>query len=81
MALKMYIKMHKTVLAICSLFMGFVLVTKKKGKLFVDVYEAGPRMIPVHKICSAQLLESACNVSKASCLQYVIKISTHLVHN
>ncbi|XP_021931783.1 uncharacterized protein LOC110835652 isoform X3 [Zootermopsis nevadensis] len=61
LALKMHIRMHQKVLAMCSLFMGFVLVKKKKEKLYVDVYKTGPRMVQVEKKVSAQLPESACN--------------------
>lgn len=65
----------------CSLFMGFVLVKKKKEKLYVDVYKTGPRMVQVEKKVSAQLPESACNVSKASVQECAFKRSTHLLCN
>jgi hypothetical protein len=60
--------MHQEVLAISALFMGFVLVKKKHGKLFVDVYKCGPRMIPAEKRFSTQLPESSYGVSEASVL-------------
>jgi hypothetical protein len=62
----MHFRMHQEVLAISTLFMGFVLVKKKHGKLFIDVYKSGPRMIPAEKRFSVQLLESSCGVSEAS---------------
>lgn len=60
--------MNQKILAMCTLFMGFVLVKKKKGKLYVDVYKTDPKMVRVEKKFSAQLPESACNVSKAPVL-------------
>jgi hypothetical protein len=74
MSLKMHIKMHQEVLAMCTLFMGFVLVKKKHGKLFIDVYKTGPRMIPAEKRFSAQLPESSYGVSDVSVLQEVVHI-------
>jgi hypothetical protein len=72
----MHIRMHQEVLAICTLFMGFVLVKKKHGKLFIDVYKCGSRMIPTEKRFSAQLSQSSYGVSEASVLQkYAIERS------
>lgn len=74
--------MHQEVLAICTLVMGFALVKKKYGKLFIDVYKSGPRMIPAEKMFSAQLLESSYGVSETLILQeYAVERTTDLVHN
>jgi len=62
--LKMRIKVHREVLAMCSLFMEFILVKKKHGKLYIDLYQAGPRMLPTKKRFSAELQQSPCGVSK-----------------
>lgn len=52
--LKLHMKMHQ-VLALGALNSGFVLVKKKSGKLYVDVYKSGLRMVPVEKKFSVQL--------------------------
>jgi hypothetical protein len=75
MALKMHMKMHQEVLAICMVFMGFVLVKKKHGKLYVDVYKTGPRMVPAEKIFSVQLPESAYSVSEVPVKECAVEIS------
>jgi hypothetical protein len=81
-SLKMHIRMHQEVLAISTLFMGFVLAKKKHDKLFIDVYKSGPRMNSAEKRFSVQLPESSCGVSETSVLQeYANDTSTCLVHN
>jgi hypothetical protein len=61
--------------------MGFVLAKKKHGKLFIDVYKCGSRMIPTEKKFSAQLPQSSYGVSEASVLEeYAIERSIYLVH-
>lgn len=61
----MHLKVHREVLAMCSLFMGFILVKKKHGKLYIDLYKAGPRMLLTKKRFSAELQQSPCCVSEA----------------
>ena len=60
----MHIKVHREVLAMCSLCMEFILVKKKHGKLYIDLYQAGPRMLPTEKRFSAELQQSPCGVSE-----------------
>jgi hypothetical protein len=50
--------------------MGFALVKKKHGKLFIDVYKCGSRMNQTEKKFSAQLPESSDSVSEISVLEY-----------
>ncbi|XP_023711134.1 uncharacterized protein LOC111866425 isoform X3 [Cryptotermes secundus] len=61
-SLKMHIRMHQEVLAMCTFLMGFVLVKKKHEKLFIDVYKCGSRMIPAEKRYSVQLPQSSYGV-------------------
>jgi hypothetical protein len=76
MALKMHIKVHREVLAMCSLLMEFVLVKKKHGKLYIDLYQAGPRMLPTKKRFSVELQESPCGVSEALIIQESVIVSS-----
>jgi hypothetical protein len=76
MALKMHIKVHREVLAMCSLFMEFVLVKKKHGKLYIDLYQAGPRLLPTEKRFSAELQESPCGVSEALIIQECVTVGS-----
>jgi hypothetical protein len=59
--------------------MGFVLVKKKKGKLYVDVYKTDSRMVQVQKKFSVELSQSICNVSMVLVEEHAIKRSTWFV--
>jgi hypothetical protein len=75
-ALKMHLKVHREVLAMCSLFMEFVLVKKKHGKLYIDLYKAGPRMLPTEKRFSVELQESPCGVGEALIFQEYVTVQS-----
>lgn len=72
-------RMHQKVLTMYSLYMGFVLVKKKKGKLYVDVYKTDSRMVQVQKKFSVELSQSICNVSMVLVEEHAIKRSTWFV--
>ncbi|KAJ9583802.1 hypothetical protein L9F63_021852, partial [Diploptera punctata] len=52
--LKLHMKLHQ-VLVLRALKSGFVLIKKKSGKLYVDIYKSGLRMIPIKKKFSIKL--------------------------
>ncbi|KAJ4444627.1 hypothetical protein ANN_06423 [Periplaneta americana] len=83
--LKHHMKMHQEILALGSLSLGFVFVKKKSGKLYVDVYKAGRRMVPVEKVFSSQLPDVAygdvsCTIKCVQCSELDSSLASALLN-
>ncbi|XP_069684875.1 uncharacterized protein [Periplaneta americana] len=83
--LKHHMKMHQEILALGSLSLGFVFVKKKSGKLYVDVYKVGRRMVPVEKMFSSQLPDVAygdvsCTIKCVQCSELDSSLASALLN-